>query len=710
MKEKVKTLMLITVFSSLCSLPAEAVTTSIWRETDYGHFYKGEWQNISLTGRGELILGAAAELVYNSHQLHIWSLIVDETQGLIYAGTGNDGIVYKIDGDKGLSACACLLRSRRRQGHAQAGLLLYDSPEIAIHSLALNKEGHLFAGSSPRGIIYKIKAQDLQVTTFADLEEEYIWALAFDSQGYLYAGTGRRGRIYRISPEGEVKLLFDSPETHILSLIVDKDDNLYVSSKGQGIIYRIDLSACGHAQAGREVEVFALFDPPQKEVRLLVQDSQGNLYAGAIEERVASSGSPPTSGVLPFFLPIPTSERKEPAPITSFVYKITPEGDHREWFRLDGLLLSLLIDERDNLYLGTGNNGRIYKMNPQGEAMILLEVSEPQVLSLARGGKDYLYLGTANPGHLYTFSSAYYAREGTFKSQVYDASFISCWGNISCRGEAPGGTTITLATRSGNTARPDDTWSEWSKEHHGPGREPVTSPPARFIQYRVRLSTLDRSFTPIIEEVSLAFRPRNQPPRITALRVVTPSEEEGKKGEITVTWAATDPNGNALLYDLYFRGEKERNWKELKTEIRETSYSRDSLVFPDGIYFIKLKVSDSPDNPYPYALTDEEVSLPFFIDNTRPTVENLDATLLDNVAIVRGKAVDNLSLIKRIDYSLNAGDWLPIRPLDRIFDSLVEPFEFTLTELAAGEYTLILKVTDEAGNVGSAKTILLFEE
>ncbi len=662
------------VFSCLYSLPAEAATTSIWRETDHSHFYQGEWQDISLTGRGELILGAAAELVYDSRQLHIWSLIVDEAQGLIYAGTGNDGAIFKIDEEE--------------------GLLLYDSPEIAIHSLALNKEGHLFAGSSPRGIIYKIKPHYSQVTIFADLEEEYIWALAFDSQGYLYAGTGRRGRIYRLSPQGEVKLLFDSPETHILSLIVDEDENLYVSSKGEGIIYRID----------QEGEVFALFDPPQKEVRLLARDSQGNLFAGAVEEGAAPPGPPPTPGVLPF--PLPTPERKEPAPVTSFVYKITPEGDHREWFRLDGLLLSLLIDERDNLYLGTGNNGRLYKINPQGETRILLEVPEPQVLSLARGRKGYLYLGTANPGRLYAFSSAYYAREGTFISQVYDASFISCWGNISYRGEAPSGTTITLATRSGNTAQPDATWSKWSKEHQAPGGRAVTSPPARFIQYQVRLSTRDRSLTPILEEVSLAYLPRNQAPQITALRVVTPSREEGKRGRITITWEAADPNEDALLYDLYFRGEGARNWKELKRELRKTSYSRESLAFPDGIYFIKLKVSDSPDNPFPYVLTDEEISLPFFIDNTRPTVENLEATLCNKVAAVRGEARDNLSSIKRIDYSLNAGDWQVIRPLDGIFDSLAEPFEFTLTELAAGEHTLVLRVIDKANNVGSAKIII----
>lgn len=698
MEKKVKILMLIAVFSILYSFSVEAVTTLTWRETDQSHFDKGELQNVSTTSEGEIVLGPAVELVYDSTQLYIWSLAVD-AQGIIYVGSGNNGAIYKIEKGK--------------------GSLLYDSPQIAIHSLALDREGNLYAGSSPRGIIYKIRPGKTETQVLADLEEEYIWALTFDSQGNLYAGTGQRGRIYRISPDGEVELLFDSPESHILSLIVDKQDNLYAGSEGQGVIYRIN----------KEGEVFALYDPPQNEVRTLALDSQGNLYAGTLEKGTGSVNTSPALRGLPFPLSSQLGEENGLTKITaSIVYKITPEGNYREWFRcLDSLLLSMLIDDRDNLYLGTGNRGLIYKISPQQEAFTLIKAPEPQVLSLAPGGKDSIYFGSGNLGRLYTFSSIRYAKEGTFESKVYDASFISRWGNIAYKGERPRGTTITLATRSGNTARPDDTWSKWSKEYKDPQGEPVTSPLARFIQYRARLSTRDRLLTPVIEEVSLALLPRNQAPQITVLNIPPSENEKGgnkngkegegasfpggnkgksKKSEITVSWKATDPNGDALLYDLYFRGEGEESWKELKREIRETSYSWDSLTFPDGIYFVKLRVSDSPNNPSPYALTDEEISQPFLIDNTRPTVENLKTTLSGKVATVRGRVVDNLSPIKGIEYSVDAGDWIAIYPLDEIFDSLSEPFEFTTTELSLGEHTLILRVTDEAGNVGSAKTII----
>jgi len=459
-------------------------------------------------------------------------------------------------------------------------------------------------------------------------------------------------------------------------------------------------------------------------------DSRGNLYAATLAKGAVPVTPLPT-GAPSFPFPRQSGAKREPAkPTVSFVYKITPDGNYREWFRCPApLILSLLVDNKDNLYLGTGNRGLIYKINPRGEATALLKVSEPQILSLAPGRKDSLYFATGNLGRLYTFSSNSYAGEGIFESQVHDASFISRWGNISYKGKMPAGTRISLATRSGNTKRPGNTWSEWSKEYRDLQGERVTSPPARFIQYRARLSTRDRSVTPVIDEVSLALLPGNQAPEIISLKVSAASgnkqggnrkkgrgfpspgggkEKRGvsKSSAMTVSWKASDPNGDALLYNLYFRGKGEENWKELKKGIRGTSYSWDSLTFPDGVYFIKLTVSDSPDNPPAYALTDEKVSQPFLIDNTRPKVDNLKTTLSGKVATVRGKTVDSFSLIKRIAYSVDAGDWISIYPLDKIFDSLSEPFQFTTTALSPGEHTIVIKVTDEAGNIGAAKTII----
>ncbi len=669
---------------------AYGVTTSIWRDAAQGDFDKGELRSTSTTSKDELILGPSVKLLYDSTQLYIWSLVVDG-EGRIYAGSGNNGAIYKIEDGK--------------------GSLLYDSPEIAIHSLALDKEGNIYVGSSPRGIVYKVRA-DGSAQVFCDLEEEYIWALLFDSQENLLVATGQRGRVYKISPQGEVKQIYDSPETHILSLAIDNEDNLYAGSEGQGIIYKIT----------QEGKIFALYDPPQNEIHSLVLDSQNNLYASAMGKGAGGQGPP---SAIPF--PSPQSkEGGEEKVLSSLIYKITPQGDSVEWFcSREAIILSLAVDQEDNLYVGTGNGGLIYKINPQQEATTLLEASEPQVLSLACAD-NRIYFSTGNLGRLYEFSSIHYAKEGTFESRVYDAKFITKWGNISWKGQMPRGTKITLTTRSGNTKKPGDTWSPWSKEYKDSKGASVVSPPARFIQYQATLSTVNRGITPAITEVSLALLPRNQAPQILAIKVPElgeerppPSEKEGKpslpnsaqvkkenQGKKTISWEARDPNGDSLMYDLYFRGEEEAKWKELEKEIKETSYSWDSLTFPDGIYLVRLVANDSPDNPPDIALTDEEISQPFIIDNTRPVVEKLKATVFsDSSCIIKGEAKDNLCHIKNLKYSLDGGDWTAIHPLDEVLDSNREPFEFTISELSAGEHMVVIKATDHSGNIGAAKTI-----
>ncbi|GAG01157.1 unnamed protein product, partial [marine sediment metagenome] len=124
-----------------------AVTTSIWRDVSQSDFDKGELRSTSTTSKDELILGPSFKLLYDSAQLYIWSLVIDG-KSRIYAGSGNNGGIYKIEDGK--------------------GYLLYDSPEIAIHSLALDKKGNIYAGSSPRGIIYKVKG-DGSAQVFCDL-------------------------------------------------------------------------------------------------------------------------------------------------------------------------------------------------------------------------------------------------------------------------------------------------------------------------------------------------------------------------------------------------------------------------------------------------------------------------------------------------------------------------------------------------------------
>ena len=79
--------------------------------------------------------------------------------------------------------------------------LFYDSPEVSILSLTVDANDHVYAGTGPDGLIYKITGENIPPTTVLSSEEKYVWALTFDDDiGNLYAATGTAGKIYKIAP------------------------------------------------------------------------------------------------------------------------------------------------------------------------------------------------------------------------------------------------------------------------------------------------------------------------------------------------------------------------------------------------------------------------------------------------------------------------------------------------------------------------------
>jgi methionine-rich copper-binding protein CopC len=91
------------------------------------------------------------------------------------------------------------------------------------------------------------------------------------------------------------------------------------------------------------------------------------------------------------------------------------------------------------------------------------------------------------------------ATSGTFTSSVFNAGRIATWGLASWTATLPAGTTITVQTRSGNTATPDSTWSAWTDVSNG---GTVASPAGQYLQYRVVLSSTTAGATPTLLDVT----------------------------------------------------------------------------------------------------------------------------------------------------------------------------------------------------------------
>ncbi|UCE19651.1 MAG: hypothetical protein JSV84_04710 [Gemmatimonadota bacterium] len=684
----------------ILSTRAFGVETSIWEVRTANDFEKGEPADVSIRSDGQVLLASSLELLYDTGELYVWCLAHD-SKGNIYAGTGNNGRVFKIN----------------KNG---VGALFFDSPELEILSVVVDKNDNLFAGTAPDGIIYKISPEG-EATTFFETREQYVWALLFDRQGNLYAGTGIGGKIFKIAPTGDSELVYDSNETHIMTFVLDDNNNLYAGSEGTGIIYRISPHK----------DVFVLYDAPQKEIHSLTLTPDGTLYAGATEAVIRVKKVP-----VPTDRPDQGGERSQEesediqpaiarvAQEKSAVYEIGPEGIVKTHWASSALLLSLIVNDDGSLTIGTGDEGKLYSVLEDGTSLSFAQSSESQILALRRDSRGGTLLATGNHGKIFRLASDY-AQEGTIVSDVFDTQTLSKWGKISWQADLPSGTRIAFETRSGNSEHPDDTWSDWSDAHTNSQGEPISSPSARFIQWRAKLTTSNPSHTPLLKGVSVAYLQRNMPPEIMSITINASGQKSGRSiprisskpeeisnnrksnnGARSVDWKAHDPNGDNLTYTILFRGIDEHTWKVLKGDETSISYTWDTESVPDGRYILKVVASDSPNNPPNTALTAEKISEPFTVDNTPPRVLNVKATPgLEKSHLISATTEDETSIITRAEYSLDAGEWTMIFPEDEIFDSKTEMISFTTEPLKPGEHTLTIRATDDAGNIGAGKVI-----
>ena len=716
---------------------AWAVSSSLWETDSREDFDAGEPDNVSIKTPGEVVLGPKAS-VTRLDALYVWSLAEDST-GTLYAGTGNDGKVFRI--------------SPGGDAEVFAELELQQ-----VFALAFDAKGVLFAGGFPEGKVYSIDPRGA-VSEYFDTQQQAVWALYVGADGRLFAATGDEGRLFSIEAAGKGGILYDSTERRILSLLGDDDGNVYAGSEPDGIIYKIDA----------EGRPFVFFDTELEEITALTLDPAGNVYAVSSPGELFVKTPPPATQVVPKAVPsalghapveMSAPNATAPAPVagmpavpspkkrTCIIYKIGKDGTASKfWTSPEKLVFSVAFDGED-LLAGSGDDGIIYLISPMKEASVYYKADQQQILSLHISRNGTLRAGTGNNAATIGFDGGY-SGEGSLISQVHDATAVSRWGRACWEADTPPKTRVSLAIRTGNSETPDDTWSQWSKEHADQGGFVPDSPSARYIQWRATLRTSSADRTPTLNKVTVAYLQVNLAPEIESVDVDSnagnqkendgaqklkaalqslPSAAAALSGQtgtgkpkasknasnkapsshetvLKITWQARDENGDTLEYELYFKGTEETRWKLLEDELTDMSYEWDTEAVPDGEYHVKVVASDSPGNPDNASLETERISRPFIIDNTSPVVEELGAARARGAQEYRitGAVSDNLSPIRSAHYSIDADDWVPVFPVDGVFDAQSEQVEFGVGVLEEGEHTIVLKAVDYYGNVGAGK-------
>lgn len=725
-------LLLATIGSATLVMGGEPV---IWETTSRTEILKGEARGVSISDTGAFMLGPRMTQVFNSDQAYIWSSASDSA-GNVYLGTGHDGRIYRVGADG-------------------RGSLLYDAAELDVTALAVGRDGALYAGTSPDGKIYRI-GPDGKADVFFDPPDKYIWSLVIMADGQIAVGTGDNGKLYRVRAAGakpEDSLLVDTNETHVISLAVDAHGNLIAGTDPGGLVLRV-------APDGK---VFALFDAPLREIHALATAPDGSIYVLALSDAASSARgtTPPTTGTNPdssgsgnvtmSITAVDESSnalqgqqqnvrsRNELSNVRSAVFRLLPDGGADVVWSSPSVTAFAIVPapEGNAVLVGTADKGRIYSITNDGRDTLLVQSNEGQISSFVVRGRE-IFAASSNQGKLFRVGPDSIS-EGTYESPVRDAKLTASWGRIWWRGSG----SVELQTRSGNSERPDQTWSDWSLPYREQTGAQISSPRARFLQWRAVLRASQRgnpAVEPTMENVTIAYLPRNVAPEVLSITTlatgvglqqsapaqIDPNVESSgldpslfgpvtpptprrvyQHGARSLQWQAEDRNGDTLEYAIYFRAQNESSFRLLKENLREPFYTVDGAALPDGRYLFKVVASDELDNAAGQALLGERISEPVDIDNTPPVVRaEGEARLAGGRVRAIIDVTDLTGMIKHADYSIDGGSWRIVFPDDGIADSSRERFTLDLPIEGSGEHAISLRAFDGSGNAGSIRIVV----
>jgi hypothetical protein len=697
-----------------------ATQVHIFQIQNQAGFLAGTLEGVSVDSLGRMSLAPRAERVASIGEPFLLSAaggsIGGNTGGSTgwVVGTGNAGKVLRIDSGGKVSE-------------------LFAAPEPEVFAVWVDPDGTVFAGTSPRGKVYRMANGRSDV--FFDPGETYIWALARAKDGGLLVATGTQGKLFKVGTDGRGEVLYDSDDTHLRSMKVLPDGDVLLGTAGEGLILRL----------GKDGNARTLYDADEPEVVALNLGPDGTCYAGVVasESSLVDLSRPGTGGGAGDPAAPAQSDAADAANAVEVAAGTRPPGATGPRSQLisispTGVVESLWSFANETVYDVLWSQGRVWaatglegKLYSWSDRQLLLEkdVDERQIVALLPGEAGPAF-ATTNAAALYRTTSQT-EKTGTYTSAPLDAGQASRFGTFRWRGETPGGSGVRFSFRSGMSAEPDRTWSPWTAAKKGEEISLGDLPRGRYVQWRAEMES--NSGTPRLYTAELSYRQENLSPRIDAFAALEPGqilvpqnfnpsnqvyepahptregifttvgqpadEDEGrtkplwKKGFRTLRWSASDPNQDGLEYELSFRpADSDGDWLRVADELEENYYAFDATALPDGIYRFRLRATDRPSNDPGSAEVAERVSDPVVVDNTTPMLVKVDR----QGAQVRATVRDSASPLREAMFSVDAEEWKPVPSADGLIDGQTETL---LVESGNSSGLLLLRVTDAAYNV-----------
>ena len=698
---RARPLILVAAATFLLLTNVVASGPTFWTMATAGDFLKGRSEGVYVSLEGVVTAGPALTNRLTSTPGQVWSL-AQGPDGTLWAGTGGDGRV---------------LRLRAGQSEQTA----FDAGENNIFALAV-AGSRVYAASSPDGRVYVIDG-DAPARPFFDPEEKYIWSLSVDSSGRVWVGAGTPAVIYRVEPDGSGKAIYKPPADHVVSLAIDGRGRMLAGTDSPGRLYRLEAND----------RPFVMLDSGLAELRAIASTPDGTTFAAAVAKAEGGASGAESASVTAAAPPPARSATTESTPPArrAVLYRIDNTGVWEAIWESPDVIYDLSVLADGSVLVATGPGGRLYKVLPTREVLLFSGVDAKQITRFGARPTSGAAppFATANPGRVIV-AGAGTQSPATYTAPARDTKSISTWGLIRWDGAGA----VTLFTRSGNTEEPDDSWSDWSSAYTNRDGERITSPPARFIQWKAELRS--GGGTAQLTSATVAYLPRNGRPQVAGITVhpagvvfqrpftsdesaiagldnalaearrppgdngpppPSPGRRMFQKGLQTIAWKAEDPDTDRLTYTLHYRRDGDQGWQVLRADLLDQIFVWDTTSVSDGRYLIRVTASDAPSNAADRALVGDRSSELIVVDNTPPTITT-DVNRSGSTSRLIVTVQDALSPIQKLEYSIAGGPWQLVYPADGLADAPHERYEIPLAN-DADAARIVVRATDLLQNV-----------
>ncbi len=652
-------------------------------------FSDGEVEGAAIESSGKVTRGYAHTKVEVEHGA-VFSCLADGKQA--WVGTADSATVARVD----------------LRGGSPAIEPVAELEGVVVSAMARLPGGDLVAAVLPGGKLVRVNKRG-EVSDFAELAEvTQIWAIV-PHKGRLLVATGPRGELWSVGSDGKnPKVVLDTDEKDLLSILTIGDDVL-VGTSPKARLYTL---------GGDGLEGVLLHEFKGEELRaMVVAGDQLVVAVNDFEERSISSRDALTKQLnrasLTGAKPTDNDTRRSRPRADTRLWAVdlgskrdpmrAQDAAWETWLTKKGqYFIDLVALDDGEVLAASSKGGKIYRARGYRDVSVIADLEERQATALCVLDSGEV-LATASDGAAVYLLSRAPAKTARWVSDVLDAKQPSTYGAFALRGEGK----LELRVRSGATSEVDDRWSAWRPIALRPENNELRGkgdlPKRRYIQVEVVLADADAE----LRGVESFYAPENLGPVMGRVGVKAQSfsfgDDDETKPKLTVEWESKARDGDSLIYEVWIRpeGGDDGEWVALteREPTDDTELSLDLDTLADGIYEVKVRVSDEPSNGSGASASDEMTSDPFVIDRTRPSLSKLAI----KAGVVTGTASDVGSYVHDVAFSVDGRDFRAASASDGIFDSGTERFELRLPDdMGPGLHRVVVRARDARGNIETA--------